>query len=416
MDNKTKGAWIIHHGQKLAQVVNPQGHDALEVASKAGLLLSSLCASQEQSNWTPDQVNTLARVHGIRPLEQAELLKELAKAQLVDVSQHGVAVLGVTSPSVLKHTTAIFEAQNPNPANEAALELAESVAHEPRSGSELSEFLSDKFRMASNQIQDFLDESIGIGFVDRTKFDQGSHLYFNGNLFRDGDIAKTRKVLNSLRQSEQALVHEVTQELATSGVLLESEVHQRLGVSLFKKLQSISMFDVSAVNNDSETVRYVTLPSAFGKYGRPFTEDAMDLAKMFVACLNYGMTRSSATRGRIHSLEALVRKMMRGEEVGPAPAIGMDYRVLEMRGVVRIRPERSTHFLMRLLKPEIGEIALAVLTQGTASEQLALPSAAASSFTPPEPERVAARRRFADPSNTQLRACLDVLRTGGSLQ
>jgi hypothetical protein len=43
MDNKTKGAWLVHHAQKLQHVSNTLGEfENINVAGKMGLLLSSL--------------------------------------------------------------------------------------------------------------------------------------------------------------------------------------------------------------------------------------------------------------------------------------------------------------------------------------------------------------------------------------
>lgn len=128
------------------------------------------------------------------------------------------------------------------------------------------------------------------------------------------------------------------------------------------------MLDANEVSNSTESVIYLTRPAAFSKFGDGFVDDAMDLAKALVTCLTYGMTRSRAMRGRISALSALMAKLNSGAWIGSATAIGEDYRALEMKGVIELKRDTGQRYFMRLRKPEIGELALQVLTVGDASE------------------------------------------------
>jgi hypothetical protein len=168
------------------------------------------------------------------------------------------------------------------------------------------------------------------------------------------------------------------------------------------------------VNNDKEDIAYLTRPAAFSKYGNPFVEDALDLAKAFVSSVTYGMTRSSSARGKIAYPGALIRKLIRGEEIGPVTAIGQDYKVLEMRGVVKIRRDRWG-YSMKLLKKEVGEIALQVITGGDASDLslLKFPGASVTAYSGPEVNREIGRKRQKVNSKKETRDILMALRTGG---
>ena len=68
-------------------------------------------------------------------------------------------------------------------------------------------------------------------------------------------------------------------------------------------------------------------------------DDCFDMAKSLVAALFYGMSSRSSSQGRISMLPALLSKLIRGGEVGPATAIGQDYRVLEVNRVIKLRPD-----------------------------------------------------------------------------
>ena len=124
------------------------------------------------------------------------------------------------------------------------------------------------------------------------------------------------------------------------------------------------------------------------------------------------MSRSVSGRGRIVFLQRLMEKLIAGQTVGPCTAIGQDYRVLELRGVVQVIAAHSGMFSMRLLKRDVGELALQVLQSGDASEQslLALPGAPLSGYRGPEANRVRARKK-AQLENIDVRKALETLRT-----
>src|SRR5262249_23212051 len=124
---------------------------------------------------------------------------------------------------------------------------------------------------------------------------------------------------------------------------------------------------------------------------------------------------SPENRGRIKMIEALMRKLIAGEWVGPATAIGQDYKVLEMKGVLEVVPERYGRFHMRLLKREVGELALVVITEGEAStgSLLELPSVSATRYQGPETNRMVVRRKQAEPLKKSVANLLRDIRTGG---
>jgi hypothetical protein len=111
-------------------------------------------------------------------------------------------------------------------------------------------------------------------------------------------------------------------------------------------------------------------------------------------------------------LKRLLRKLIGGHEVGPAPAIGQDYRILEFKGVVRIIPKGGRYFSMILLKKDIGIIALNVLETGDASEQglVTLTGSSVSSYVGPEAKRTQTRRKKMKTSAVQIVEALRTIR------
>jgi hypothetical protein len=128
------------------------------------------------------------------------------------------------------------------------------------------------------------------------------------------------------------------------------------------------------------------------------------------------MVSRSSSQGRITQLPALVSKLISGQEVGPTTSIGQDYRVLEVNGVVKLRPDvnHANRYYLRLLKKEVGELALQVLTQGNAyAQSLAdLPSAPMAGYIGPEASRTSVRKNQSPLSKRATRDVLEAVRGG----
>ncbi len=415
MESKTTGAWLVHHSIKLQQVVGSQEYNTVNAAGKAGTLLSAL-SSNDQTTLSRPEVEALAKAANINTLWELDpILAKLARRSLIQVSGTGVDVLGVTTQKVLEHTADVFEDFGPTAIERASIALAEETSSAPRQHKTSVEYLSDTCKLTSAEAAGVLENSEQIGFVDFEDLGGGDKVYFNGNLFRRDFMKKTQAVLTSLSTGDTTKIETLEAMLKKAGCVPLEDAKKALGDPLFDKLNAISMYDINVVNNDKENIAYITRPAAFSKYGNPFVEDALDLAKAFVSSLTYGMTRSSSSRGQITYPEALIKKLIRGEEIGPVSAIGQDYKVLELKGVVKIRPDRWG-YSMRLLKKEVGEIALQVFTGGDASDLsvLRFPGASVSSYTGPEVNRDIGRKKQSVRSKRETLDMLMALRTRGS--
>jgi hypothetical protein len=147
-------------------------------------------------------------------------------------------------------------------------------------------------------------------------------------------------------------------------------------------------------------------------------DDAFDHAKALVAALSYGMSQSASERGRIWGVSLLLGKLLRGDSVGPAPAIGHDYRALELERVVQIIPTGGGYYRMKLLKMEVGQIALQVLQGGDAKAAALenLPNVGMKGYIGPEPARTSFRRKQQNAaSKAQTRTLLSAVRGGGQI-
>ncbi len=418
MDKKTKGSWLIHHTNKLQKFSSQRDYERIFLAGKAGILLSAISADQQRS-LSRERVEALAAAASINSLfELPQLLQTLADRQLIDTSANGIAVLGVSTVTTLQHTADIFDALTPTNVEQAALILSEQASLMPISKREALESFGDTFRTTNTQTDKMVADAETIGFVDSEELSTGETLLFNGNLFRQDNPAKIKRVLDALAPGEQRSLNDLTSQLQRQACIELSEARLILGEPLFNKVMSIGLFDVNVVSNTQEETGFVTLPSAFRKYSSSMVEDAFDLAKAFVSSITYGMTKSTYARGKIELVDVLLSTLVRGEPVGPVRAIAEDYKILELKGVVRVQQgskKGRVGPMLYLLKREVGELALQVIRKGDVSEHSldVLPSAAVTRYSGPEDNREKVRRkqRAADPTATN--DILRVLRSGG---
>jgi hypothetical protein len=413
MEKRTEGAWLINHTKKLLDVRDTQDFEDIELAGKCGIFLSNLAASDEQSDLNNDKVSAIAKVSDIKKTELDTIKNKLADAHLIEIGKNGsLSVLGITTATVLSHTSDIFTNSKPSNFQKAALELSENISDLPKGDKFLTEYISDIHKLSVNETSDLFSQAEEVGFVDFEVLDNDSKFYFNGNLFRREGVNKTNAVLSSLKSEDTRKINDLDGLLTTNGCVTIEQAKQTLGEPLLSKLQSIGMYDFNDVSNLRETKTFVTKPSAFSKYGNPFEEDALDLAKAFVSSLYYGMNFSNSGRGKITMLKALMRKLVSGKEVGPATAIGQDYQLLELKRVIQLRKdEGSSMFYMTLLKKDIGALAMQVLEFGDTTEQTIVGSSISGSVTNyigPESKRYTNRKR----QNTQSKkGVADILRT-----
>lgn len=415
MDKKTSGAWIIHHTHKLQGVkLATPDYEQIGFAGKCGIVLNALAGSAE-SKLTSDRVAALAKANGISVrLELPAILGELQRQRLIDKGDTGIAVLGLTAAQTLEHTTEIFDGASPGPCEKAAIDLSEKASDLPVVKQAAAEYVSDTYHIPNLETGEILRQCEQIGFFDSEEV-SGEPVYFNGNLFRREDINKTNAILRSLNSNDERRVVELTERLKASGCMAKSDAIGVLGEQLYSKMCSIGFIDENSIGNESGTFSFVTRPAAFSKFTNSAADDAFDLAKAFVTSLTYGMTLSPYGRGRIRMIEALMRKLINGVSVGPATAIGQDYKVLEMKGVVKVRPAGDGRFYMRLLKKEVGQLALTVITEGEAggTSLLEMPGVSATRYDGPEVNRSVVRKRQAEPLKRGVARLLSDLRTGG---
>jgi DNA-binding transcriptional ArsR family regulator len=410
MNERTKGAWIFHHQSKLREL-EEHDFDNIEAAGNTGKFLSGLVASDEESRLAPEKVKIIAKGAGVSKDALPVVLERLKTRHLIDISTTGeVVALGLTTGSVLEHTAGMFSDLEPTVKEKASLLLAEEISAEPVKESLMRELIADSFQVKKAEAGEIIQQSQVAGLIDSEQVED-QVLLFNGNLFKTDNLQRMAKVLDSLSATDRAALVSINQEITQTGCITFEKAEKIAGRVLLEKVQSVGMYDFSKVSNPHDSKLFVTRPSAFAKYGRPFEEDALDYAKALVASLSYGINYSHPMRGRIDWLPWLLRALMEGREVGPADAIGQDYRYLEEKHVVAVRKE-GFKFYMRLLKKEVGELACQVMQRGDASETSLMQSGVnMTGYQGPEKTRQQTRRkRTIKKSDAEVASMLRVMR------
>ncbi|WP_440066281.1 hypothetical protein [Tenacibaculum discolor] len=417
MENRTEGAWIINHAKKLQDVTRTTDFEDIELAGKCGLLLSSLAASESESTLNKNKVNAISDSLNIsKRLELPIILETLEKSQLIDTSHNGdVSILGITTSGVLTHTSEIFN-QSSNDYQKASLDLTNYSSDKPIKEKLLKEYISDTYKLDSKTNFKLFQQSEDIGLIDYEELDK-EKTYFNGNLFKRDSIEKTSKVLSSLSSEDARKVSDLDALISKDGCIIIETALTILGSKLLSKLQSIAMYDFNEVSNNNHSKIFLTKPSSFAKFGNPFEDDALDMAKAFISSLIYGLKISSSNRGQIQDYSMLVntlKKLLRGEKVGPCTAIGEDYQILELNRVIKLEHSYGTRYFMILLKYDIARIALDVIEKGDLAEKstfgTTISSSSVSNYTGSEENRWKIRRKKSTTSDLNVAELLRTMR------
>ncbi|MDO8714454.1 MAG: hypothetical protein Q7K13_08260 [Polynucleobacter sp.] len=420
MDNKTRGAWLLSQSKSIDSFHNAGRLENIQYAGRAGRLYNLLrrnIQGMTTSTLDANAVTDICHANGIdRSIKEAAISKLKQEGRLDESVSGAISVLGATATGVLETTASIFDGCNPTKEEQAVLHLSERVANRPAERGEIEEYVSDTFKIASVQTSSLIDVCKSIAILDQAE-DGGRAILFNNNTFRDGQYAKKAYyLLQSLTATEGASLKAVQELLRLRGAINDDEARKMLGVVLFNRLVGVGLFDRLEVSNSTEAVGYLTSPDSFQRYGRPFEDDPIDDAKALLASLTYGMTRSSSSRGNIRLPIALLRSLINGWEVGGengVSAIGEDYRELEKRQVVQVIPKRYKRFTMKLLKKDVGELAMTILSGNTAApEALLMDGSAARSFKGPGENRKTIREKHTLGDNQYITSALDRLRSG----
>ncbi len=161
---------------------------------------------------------------------------------------------------------------------------------------------------------------------------------------------------------------------------------------------------------DIETKEGIIRPFIFTPHLRS-EEDATDYSndllgdiKLFLASITYGEHYSKISRlggsDRDKTIN-FIEKLIREREAGDATAIGIDYVMLEDKGIIRVEETTTSpggRFRMVLLRPEVAALALKAIKAITELEQRGI-----SPLSGPFPKNLSPGATFTDVEGRRIR-------------
>jgi hypothetical protein len=144
LEKETTGAWIIHHGRKIALDVDaPAEFPVLDEAAKAAELLIRL-SETDVATLTNKETEAVARAAHLNPrTELPHYLNLLEDRRLIDRSAKEVRILGLTGRAPLSHASDIFLDADPSKYERATIDLAELTSQSPQQRGRVSEYIGD---------------------------------------------------------------------------------------------------------------------------------------------------------------------------------------------------------------------------------------------------------------------------------
>lgn len=132
-------------------------YSAIDLAAKAASLLARLGES-DQITLSSEQVTAAACIGNLNPkTELRACLDHLQSRKLIDQSKTGaVSVLGVSGASALTHAADLFDDNDPQPTERAAITLAELSSQAPVSAAGAIELIGDTHKLTKNDATDFV--------------------------------------------------------------------------------------------------------------------------------------------------------------------------------------------------------------------------------------------------------------------
>lgn len=367
MDDLTKGTWIVNTVKHLAELKQNTSElaffEATEQAGKAGAFLGRLVADNQEI--IPyNNAKIFARQSSISPAEIITYLQYLKRAGKVDYTIDAmerpkeIEVYCFSGKDALETVSSIYDKLEPQSEEQANLFGLNETFQLPRYPEELKEYLT-KIGITEEVADTTISLQRTFGLV-KASGEEGETVLYNEYSF-SGDPQRVVKALSSLESEEREMVLEVQRIVSeTPGFLIE-DIPSIIKPHIVQMMEGVGLLDGVTVQSSIGSATFLTTPQLKGQGLGSFSlsEDVFHKAKILLSCLRFGQTKSTYGRGKISTFDKMlniINKLLRGEWVGPASAIGEDYALLEIDGVIQTRPHKLYGFEMKLRQHEVGEL------------------------------------------------------------
>lgn len=312
----------------------------------------------------------------LKQLQVADVFKRLESLGAVDVHWKTnsdppvvfrISALVTTKAAVLASAAKLFEQLGPSGRARAALEVLDATVHVPVPEDKLTAYIVNK-GYSSEVVSGAIADLIGIELLSRTsETESGSQLIYNPHVFQK-NASDAYKALSALNSKDREHALKLLEHVRTQpGVPFPTSVDNHI-VALLAKT---GMIDISGLQLKSGITpkEFPTAPDIWGVFSHSqdgaLSKDLIDDSKLLLNSLRYGEIYSPPGKGRINDPVVLVDALIRKGQVGPATAIGDDYPLPLVRGIVNITESRlyPGRFYMELRKKDVAEAVSDVLSQ-----------------------------------------------------
>ena len=367
MDNLEKGSWIIntikHTTGVRTDTVELNDLEVTERAGKSGILLGKLLVDKQEII-TGKKLSVFARTANISPdavKTYAEILKNFGQVDFKLDKFGNVSELEIyclTTEDAIKTVSDIFEYYEPDEIERGNLESLKTTFEFPASREELTQALTSRKGISEENVNEILALESAFSLIKKERI-ENSDIYYNEYAFA-GDGSKIAKAIASLPESQRNDVNFVMEQVKQSQGFLADNLTDKINPNIISMMEGAGLLDGITVNSDFGKAVFYTTPQLIGPGigSWKISTDVFNHAKLLLSSLRYGEYKSVSSRGAIYTsskMMNIVNKLLRGEWVGPCTAIGEDYKLLELDGVISVQPYNGM-YKMKLRQFEVGKL------------------------------------------------------------
>jgi hypothetical protein len=370
MEDTEKGYWIIANEKHLAEfkeeAENREEFEATIIAGKAGLFLGQI---RGHGRIPFERAVRLARKSGIPKIMLVDTILPQLKAATkgrIDYNESGSAEIEEhidTEATLFKATSALYTKLGPTDVDSGSLITLSYTATLPRA---LSEAMKQLIDQGMSEEQAVVCLAIQRDFTLIKAFEHhglAEPVLFNEYIWR----YDTQKIAHALSQLDPQ--HKEVLE----AVIRTCETHQAYPLdrvpnegSVLELAHGVGLLDIVEVKSaDGVEKGFIFTPHLRSEEeATEFSNDLLGDVKLFLASMRFGERYSKISQlGGVKRDKTLnfVKKLIREGEAGDATPIGIDYVMLEDRGIIRVEPTLTppgTRHKMVLLKPQVAKLAV----------------------------------------------------------
>jgi len=410
MEAAEKGYWIIANEKHLAEFKedadNRDEFEATIVAGKAGIFLGQI---RGHGKIPFEKAVRLARKAGIPGIMLVDTILPQLKAVTggrIDYNEAGITEIEEHIDSetrLFKATSALHSKLGPTDIDSGALTTLSYTATIPRT---LSEAMKQLIAEGMNEEQAALCLAIQRDFTLVKTFEHHGlpePVVFNEYIWRC-DTKKIAFALSKLAPQHKEVLASIMDTCETHQAYpLEGVPNQGNVLELAHSVGLLDIVDIKSA--DGAEKGFIFTPHLRSEeQATEFSNDLLGDVKLFLASMGFGERYSKISKlGGVKREKTLnfVKKLIREGEAGDATAIGIDYVMLEGRGIIRVEPTLTppgTRRKMVLLKPQVANLALRAMEAEIGDEKLRFVPLTGSAR-----RTLAAGKRFTDVEGSRIK-------------